>query len=174
MPQVPVLHVVASAAPPLLDLPHALRLIRAWGWDPYVTLTPTAARWLSDDLGELTAAAGHPPRDADRLPGTDSPFPTPAAVLAAPLTFNSLNKWTAGISDNPALGTLNESLGARRPIVAAPCFNPDLAAHPRYPSSAALLKRAGVRLILTAEGSPLPPSGPTWWDQVLRELPTPH
>ncbi|NUU21862.1 MAG: flavoprotein, partial [Streptomycetaceae bacterium] len=171
MPQVPVLHIVAGAAPPVLDIAHALRLIRAWGWDPCLTLTPTAARWLDKDLDELAQVAGRPPRSADRLPDEDKPFPAPAAVLAAPMTFNTLNKWTAGISDTVALGGLNEALGARLPIVAAPYFNADLAAHPRYPTSVAVLRRAGVRLVVNGEGAPLAATGRAWWESVLRELP---
>lgn len=171
MSALPVLHVIAGAAPPALDLAYALRLIRAWGWDPCLTATPTAARWLADSAEEMAEAAGRPPRFRDRLPGEDKPFPPPDAVLAAPVTFNTLNKWVLGISDNPAVGTLNEALGARVPIVAAPCFNADLARHPRHATSVAALRRSGVRLVLTAEGTPLSTTGRNWWADVLRELP---
>ncbi|WP_436789948.1 flavoprotein [Yinghuangia sp. YIM S10712] len=172
MSRLPALHVVASAAPPVLELPHGLRLIRAWGWDPYVTLTPTAARWLAASLDEVAEAAGRPPRHTDRLPGEDRPFPAPQAVLAAPLTFNTLNKWVTGINDNPAVGILNEALGPSLHTVAAPAFNPDLAAHPRYPGAIATLRRSGVHMVLTAEGAPRPATGRAWWEEVLRELPS--
>lgn len=173
MSRLPALHVVASAAPPVLELPYALRLIRAWGWDPYVTLTPTAARWLEGALDEVAEAAGRPPRWADRLPGEDRPFPAPQTVLAAPLTFNTLNKWVTGINDNPAVGVLHEALGPRRPTVAAPVFGPDLASHPRYPTAIATLRRCGTHVVLTAEGTPRPATGRAWWEDVLRELPSP-
>ncbi|MEU8140077.1 flavoprotein [Streptodolium elevatio] len=171
MPQPPVLHVIAGAAPPVLEIAHALRLIRAWGWDPCLTLTPTAARWLEKSADDIAEAAGRHPRTAERLPGEEKPFPAASAVLAAPLTFNTLNKWTSGISDNVALGGLNEALGAKLPMVAAPYFNTDLAAHPRYPTSASLLRRAGVRLVTNGEGAPMTLPGTSWWEAVLRELP---
>jgi hypothetical protein len=68
-------------------------------------------------------------------------------VLAAPLTFNTINKWAAGISDSVALGVLNELLMNGSPIVAVPCAKPALGVHPAYRSSVRLLASVGVTVI---------------------------
>jgi phosphopantothenoylcysteine decarboxylase len=55
-----------------------------------------ARRDPSDDRGRVWDVCARPP-DAD-------------AILAAPLPFNTINKWAVGISDTLALGLLNELL----------------------------------------------------------------
>ncbi|MQA08420.1 MAG: hypothetical protein GEU98_07665 [Pseudonocardiaceae bacterium] len=59
-------------------------------------------------------------------------LPNADAVLAAPLTFNTLNKWAGGHNDTLALGLLNELMGEGVPIVAAPCAKMVLRGHPAY------------------------------------------
>lgn len=68
-------------------------------------------------------------------------------MLAAPLTFNSLNKWAAGFADTVAVGLLCELLGAGVPIVAAPCVKDLLRRHPAYEASIKRLSDAGVRFV---------------------------
>jgi phosphopantothenoylcysteine synthetase/decarboxylase len=68
-------------------------------------------------------------------------------VVAAPITFNSINKWAAGTSDTLALGVLNEMLGTDVHIVVAPCVKPALRKHPAYHESIARLTRAGVSIM---------------------------
>ena len=68
-------------------------------------------------------------------------------MIAAPLTFNSLNKWAAGISDSLALGLLNEALGLGLPITVAPCIKEALRKHPAYRASASLLASVGVNIL---------------------------
>ncbi len=74
-------------------------------------------------------------------------MPPADAILAAPLTFNSLNKWAHGHSDTLALGLLNEALGLDLPIVAAPCVKQALRRHPAYGASIATLKTCRVRFL---------------------------
>lgn len=164
-----VLYIVASAAPPVLDLAAAVSNVRAEGWDPCVTVTPTAARWLAVELGRIEAAAGRPVRVVDRLPGEPRPFPAADAVIAAPLTFNSLNKIALGISDNVALGTLNEAVGASTPLVLAPYFKADLMAHPRYAMSMELLTACGVQMV-TGEDGFQDVQGLKWWARALKAV----
>ena len=71
----------------------------------------------------------------------------PTRVLAAPLTFNTANKWAAGINDTLALGILNELLGEQVPIVAAPCVKAALRRHPAYIHSCQLLESYGVTFL---------------------------
>ncbi|MGR7002172.1 flavoprotein [Yinghuangia aomiensis] len=160
----PVLYVVAGAAPPVASLRYAIPALVHAGWDVCVTLTPTAAAWLADEPGAdgLAAACGRPVRTRDRRLDEARPFPAADAYLAAPLTFNTLNKWALGISDNVALGTLNEALGTGVPVVAAPYFKDRLARHPQVARSSDTLRGAGVHFV----GDPGDADGDVWWDAV--------
>jgi phosphopantothenoylcysteine decarboxylase len=171
MSQSPVLYIVAGAAPPVLDIATLLAEVRERGWDPCLILTPTAAGWLAPELDTVTTAAGRRPRTRDRLPGEERPFPAPDALLACPLTFNSLNKWTLGICDNVALGTLAEWLSTRLPAVAVPWFNDTLAAHPAYAGSIETLSSHGVAIHLDPTGRPHSGDAPVDWAAIADRLP---
>jgi phosphopantothenoylcysteine synthetase/decarboxylase len=108
-------------------------------------LTPVAATWV--DIDALAAVSGNPVRVHPRQPDEQDPLPTADAVLAAPLTFNTINKWAAGISDGVALGLLSELLVGGPPIVAAPCAKAALRAHPAYGLSIDMLASAGVTVM---------------------------
>ena len=140
-----VIYVIGSSAPPVLHLDELVSLLIGQGWDPYVTLSPTAATWV--DVDALTRLSGHPVRVEPRRPVDQSPLPPADAVVAAPLTFNSMNKWAAGISDTLALGLLNEALGIDVPVTAAPCINQALQQHPAYTESVKRLASAGVTML---------------------------
>jgi phosphopantothenoylcysteine decarboxylase len=138
-------YLVVSAAPPVLWIEELVVALTARGWSVCVIATPTAASWI--DLDALATATGcltqvHPrqPREQESLPRAD-------AVVAAPMTFNSINKWAAGASDTLALGLLNELLCAEVPIVAAPCVKAVLREHPAYADSVARLASAGVAML---------------------------
>ncbi|NDZ97171.1 flavoprotein, partial [Streptomyces sp. SID11726] len=85
-----------------------IRAAQKAGWDVCTILTPSAYRWASEDAeGEveaLEALTGHPVRHQYKLPSQDDVLPAPDALLVAPLTANTVNKWAAGISDTLALG----------------------------------------------------------------------
>jgi Flavoprotein len=146
-----VLYVVACAAPPVLHIGILLDQARARGWDVCLITTPTAARWLADQAGELAAATGHPVRSAYKLPGEPDVLPPPDAIAVAPATSNTINKWAAGLSDNLALGLITEAIGMGLPLVALPCLNDAQAAHPAFARSAWELRDAGVSLITRAD-----------------------
>jgi phosphopantothenoylcysteine synthetase/decarboxylase len=141
----PALYVIGASAPPVRQLADACRLAIDAGWKPYVTLTPTAAEWV--DLAELRTVSGQSIRVQPRRPGESDPFPPADAVLAAPLTFNTINKWACGINDTVALGLLNELLSSDLPIVAVPCVKTALRAHPAYAANLHLLEDAGVQFL---------------------------
>jgi phosphopantothenoylcysteine synthetase/decarboxylase len=145
MSDAPVVYVIASAAPPVLDLETLVALLHERGWRVCIILTPTAATWV--DVAHLEAATASPVRVNPRLPHEQDPLPEASAVLVAPATFNLINKWALGISDNLALGLLNELLGVGLPIVVVPCAKPVLRGHPAYAGSRDLLKTAGVRVL---------------------------
>ena len=140
-----VAYVVAFSAPPVLELGEFLQLLHARDWDTYVILSPTAATWV--DIEDLAEVSGHLVRAEPRRPQEPDPLPHAETMLVAPLTFNSLNKWAAGISDTLALGLLNEGLGLDLPITVAPCIKPVLRRHPAYRESIDRLASLGVRVL---------------------------
>ncbi|EHR48404.1 phosphopantothenoylcysteine synthetase/decarboxylase [Saccharomonospora marina XMU15] len=140
------IYLVTSAAPPVLRLEDFIPALYADGWAVCVIATPTAATWI--DLDALAATTGCLTRVHPRPPRQqEESLPRAEAVLVAPVTFNSINKWASGTSDTLALGVLNEMLGAGVPIIAAPCVKPVLRQHPAYADSIARLANAGVVLL---------------------------
>lgn len=145
MNEKPALYIIGASAPPVRQLTDACRLALDAGWQPYVTLTPTAAEWV--DVAGLEHATGHPVRVHPRRPGESDAFPPADAVLAAPLTFNTINKWACGINDTVALGLLNELMSSQVTTVAVPCVKSVLRAHPAYAGNVQLLEAAGVQFL---------------------------
>lgn len=140
------LYLVTSAAPPVLRIEELITILHAEGWATCVIATPTAASWV--DLDALAATTGCLTRVHALAPQQqEESLPRAEAVVAAPMTFNSLNKWAAGLSDTLALGVLNEMLGTAVPIVAAPCVKPLLRQHPAYAPSIARLTNTGVIML---------------------------
>ncbi|WP_055490981.1 flavoprotein [Streptomyces sp. TP-A0356] len=139
----PFLHVVVCAAGIAQDVGTLITAAQERDWDVGVIATPLALRFF--DTAEVEAQTGRPIRSAWRSPGDPRPFPDPDAVVVAPATFNTINKWAAGISDTLALGALCEAGGLGVPIAVLPCVSEALAAHPAYPASLERLSGMGVR-----------------------------
>ena len=138
-------YLVVSAAPPVLRIGELVHALDGAGWSVCVIATPTAASWI--DLDELAAQTGCVTRVHARPPRMEKSLPRADVVVAAPVTFNSINKWAAGFSDTLALGVLNEMLGAGIPIIAAPTVKPVLRRHPAYADSVGRLADAGVTML---------------------------
>ncbi len=66
-------------------------------WDVGVIATPQGFGFI--DATAVEAQTGYPIRSAWRSPGDPRPLPPPDAIAVAPATFNTINKWAAGISD---------------------------------------------------------------------------
>ncbi|WP_338932101.1 flavoprotein [Streptomyces netropsis] len=151
-----ILYLIACAAPPARRLHIPIRSAQQAGWDVCVILTPSAYRWADEDAeGEikaLTELTGHPVRWTYKLPSQADVLPPPDAILVAPLTSNTLNKWAAGISDTLALGLITEGIGLGLPIVALPHWNDAQAAHPAVSRSIETLRAAGVTILLGEHG----------------------
>jgi Phosphopantothenoylcysteine synthetase/decarboxylase len=164
-PSGPVTWVVVSAAPPAVRIHELLAQLHT---DPrlvVVATTATAAAWI--DEAQVRPFTAWPVRSTPRSHDEPKIHPEPDLVVAAPLTFNTINKWAAGINDNPALGVLNEALGNRIPIIAAPVTNAALAAHPAFARSLDVLAAAGVRLTATNAIVPASPTDGYHWQPVL-------
>jgi hypothetical protein len=149
-----VLYIIACGGRPAGDLAPYVARMRADGWDTCVVATPSARKFICAE--HLAEASGHVVRYEYKQPDEQDVLPPPDAVVVAPATFNTINKWAAGISDTVALGLLNEALGLGLPIVAVPFPNVALARHPAFRASIDMLRSSGIRLIFDPERHPLP------------------
>ncbi|MFI1414215.1 flavoprotein [Streptomyces sp. NPDC020707] len=148
----PFLYVVVCAAGVADGIGELISLAQERTWEVGVIATPLATGFF--DVAAVEARTGRPVRSAWRSPGDPRPFPDPDAVAVAPATFNTVNKWAAGISDTLALGTLCEAYGMGVPISVLPCVSEALTAHPAYRDSLERLRGMGVRFGEHAFGGP--------------------
>lgn len=146
------LYLISCAAPAVRRVALGIRAAQKTGWDVCAIFTPAAYRWAVEDAeGEVEALehlTGHPLRHQYKLPSQPDVLPPPDALLVAPLTANTLNKWAGGISDTLALGLITEAIGLKLPIVALPHWNDAQHAHPAVPRNIETLRAAGVRVLL--------------------------
>lgn len=166
----PVLYVVASGAMPVRELPTLISAL-VDDWDTCVITTPEGSRFF--DVPRVTELTGHPVRSSFKDPGAPDVLPAADAIAAAPATFNTINKWAAGISDTLALALLNEAIGLSLPIVTVPWPNAALARHPAFGRSISTLRDCGVRVILDPRHLPdddNPGQAEFPWDELRAEL----
>ena len=151
-----VLYLVVCGAGPAERVADMVELARQEGWDTYCIATESAVEYFVD-LEELGTVSGHQVRTTYRVAG-DEPVPPADAVIVAPATYNTINKWAAGIADNYALSQLAELTGAGVRIVAVPFVNRALAANAVFLRSVESLRAAGVRVLFgPGEFEPHPP-----------------
>lgn len=141
----PVLYLVVCAAPPAQRVGELVELLAGHGWTVCVIATPRAAGWLDGEA--LARQTGFPVRSDYKRPDDPDTLPRADAAVVVPATFNTLNKWAAGVSDTFALGILNEAIGLALPVIAAPYAKPTLAAHPAFAESLAKLAQWGVQVL---------------------------
>lgn len=142
------LYIVVCGAPLASRTADGVKAARANGWDPYVIPTDAALPWLADqDLGDAPVITGNRTPDQPRrtLPAD--------AVAVVPMTFNTLNAWANGNAHTYPLTTLCSALGSRTPTVAVPFAKHELAGHPAWLASLAVLRYAGVRIVNPRDGS---------------------
>jgi hypothetical protein len=146
----PVLYLIACAAGPAQYIDDGVRAARADGWDVCLLLTPSAAAWWEPRMQELVDLTGHPVRSRYKLPWEKDALPKADAMLVAPLSCTSLNKWGAGIADTVAIGIPSEAVHLGVPVVVMPYFNQAQASQPAVARSVAVLREQGV-LVLDGE-----------------------
>jgi phosphopantothenoylcysteine synthetase/decarboxylase len=166
----PVLYVIASGAAPTRELPALISALTG-DWDTCVITTPDGSRFF--DTARVTELTGHPVRTSFKDPDAPDVLPPASAFAAAPATFNTINKWAAGISDTLALGLLNEAIGLGLPIVTVPWPNVALARHPAFGRSIETLRGCGITVIfdpahLPDDESPAQAEFP--WEKLRDEL----
>jgi phosphopantothenoylcysteine decarboxylase len=127
---------VVTAAPLARHTRRTYDTLRRAGWRVTVCPTASAQDWIIDP----------PTQDmlADRI--------RPDAVICCPATFNTLNKWAAGINDSLALGVLNDALGLSTPVLAVPMVAERLCRHPVWEATLAFLATARVDTMDPADG----------------------
>jgi Flavoprotein len=138
----PFLYVVVCACGIAGDVGILITAAQERNWDVGVVATPQGLGFLDEAV--IAAQTGYPIRSAWRTPGEDRPLPPAGAIAVAPATFNTVNKWAAGISDTLALGILCEAYGLGIPTAVLPYVNAAQAAHPAYGQSLERLRAMGV------------------------------
>jgi phosphopantothenoylcysteine synthetase/decarboxylase len=163
-----VLYLVVCAAPPAQFVGDLVELLREQSWTVCVIATPRAAGWL--DIASLTEQTGYPVRYDYKRPDDPDALPLADALAVAPATFNTINKWVAGISDTFALGLLNEAVGLKLPIIVAPYAKPSLAAHPAFARNLRTLSEWGVTVLPNEVIRPRSAQHPFDWLPVVEAL----
>ncbi|MFF4353821.1 flavoprotein [Streptomyces sp. NPDC001530] len=135
----PFLYVIVCACGTAGDVAKLITAAQERHWDVGVVATPQGLGFL--DTEALKAQTGYPIRSAWRTPSEARPLPPADAIAVAPATFNTVNKWAAGICDTLALGILCEAYGMGIPTAVLPYLN---AAHPAYQQSLERLRAMGV------------------------------
>ena len=92
-----VLYVLICGSPPSRDVHKLLTLAQGNDWDTCLLATPSALKWI--DVAALAELTGHPVRSNYKHPDEVDVLPPPDAVIVAPATVNTINKWGAGICD---------------------------------------------------------------------------
>lgn len=152
-----VLYIIPCGAGPAPLVGRLVERAQARGWDVWMAPTPAAMGFL--DAPALAELTGHPVRERYRLPGEAGKLPPADAVIVAPATYNTINKWAGGIADTHALGLLAELTPSGVPIVVLPFVNASLAANRVFRQSVAELRDSDVTVLL-GEGAFVPhPAG---------------
>ena len=147
------LYVVVCGSPAARHVGVFVDLAQRHGWDVCVVATPDGLKFI--DLGALAVQTGHPVRFRYKYPGDPDMLPPADAMVVAPATVNTVNKWAAGIADTLALGLLVEGVGMGLPLVAMPYTNKAMAAHPAFEESIARLRSWGVSVLYGSDVLPL-------------------
>jgi phosphopantothenoylcysteine decarboxylase len=152
-----VLYVIACGAPPTGQVDRLVKLAQDQGWDACVLTTPSGRRFA--DVAGLEELTGHPVRSEYKDPGEPDVLPPPDAIIVAPATVNTVNKWAAGICDTLALGILVEAIGKKLPVAVLPFTNRAHAAHPMFAENIARLRSWGITVLFGPDVYALPEPG---------------
>ena len=118
------LAVVVCGAGPAAAIATFITLAQDQGWTVQVIATPSALDFFDEPA--IERLTGRPVKSQYGWPGTPR-SDIPDAVVVAPATYNTINKWAHGISDTYALGVLAEVTGLDIPVVVLPFVNSALA-----------------------------------------------
>ncbi|WP_433413722.1 flavoprotein [Microtetraspora malaysiensis] len=140
-----VLYVIVCAAGPAGDVGRLVTMAQERGWTVQIIATPSALDFI--DVPELEKLTGRPVRSQYRKPG-EPKSPRADAIVVAPATYNTINKFAQGICDTYALGLLAEAPGLGIPVVVLPFVNSALASRAPFRRSVETLRAEGVHVLL--------------------------
>lgn len=140
-----VLYVLVCGSPLARDVGVLVDLAQRDGWEVCVITTPDGRKFV--DAAALQTQTGHAVRSYYKNPGDEDLLPPPDAMIVAPATVNTINKWAAGITDTLVLGLLIEGYGFNIPTVVVPYTNKVMALHPVLHESMAKLRAWGVQVL---------------------------
>jgi phosphopantothenoylcysteine synthetase/decarboxylase len=150
-----VLSVIVCGAGPATAIATMVKLAHDRNWTVQVIATPAALDFF--ETAAIEHQTGNPVRSQYRKPGSPRSA-IPDAIIVAPATYNTINKWAQGISDTYALGILAETTALAVPIVVLPFVNTALASRVPFRRSVETLRAEGVRILLGPGGfEPHPP-----------------
>lgn len=150
-----VLYTIVCGAGPAADVSRLVSMAQERGWDVQVIATPAALDFV--DIAALETQTGRSVRSQYRKPG-EPRSPRADAIIVAPATYNTINKWAAGISDTYALGILAEAPGLGIPTVVLPFVNTALATRRVFQRGVEELRTEQVHILLGPNGfEPHPP-----------------
>jgi phosphopantothenoylcysteine synthetase/decarboxylase len=149
------LSVVVCGAGPATGIGALVQLALERGWTVQVVATPASLEFF--DQAAIEQLTGSPVRSQYSKPGSPRSR-IPDAIIVAPATYNTVNKWAQGTSDTYALGVLAEMTGMGTPVVVLPFVNSALAGRVAFRRSVETLRSEGVRILLGPGGfEPHPP-----------------
>ncbi|MFF5210862.1 flavoprotein [Streptosporangium sp. NPDC000396] len=140
-----VLYIIVCAAGAARDVGRLVTLAQDEGWTVQIIATPPALDFI--DVPGLEKQTGRPVRSQYRKP--DEPRPPRAdAIIVAPATYNTINKFAQGIADTYALGLLAEAPGLGIPVVVLPFVNSAFASRVPFRRSVESLRAEGIPVLL--------------------------
>jgi phosphopantothenoylcysteine synthetase/decarboxylase len=147
MPTAWVLYVVVCGAGPAPYVTTMIQLAQTRGWNVQVIATPAALDFVDTEM--IARQTGFPVRSdyRDHAARRAAPLPRADAIIVAPATYNTVNKWATGISDTYALGILAEAPASGVPIVVLPFVNAALASRRPYRRSLEILRAEGIQVL---------------------------
>ncbi|GII04230.1 flavoprotein [Planobispora takensis] len=140
-----VLYVIVCAAGPAADVGRLVALAQDEGWTVQVVATPSALDFIDADA--LEKQTGRSVRSRYRKPG-EPRSPKADAIIMAPATYNTINKFAQGIADTYALGILAEAPGLGIPVVVLPFVNTAFASRAPFRRSVESLRAEGIHVLL--------------------------
>jgi Flavoprotein len=150
-----ILTAVVCGAGPAAATGTLVKLAHDRGWKTQIVATPAALKFFDEHA--IADQTGTPVRSQYAKSGTPR-SQIPDAILVAPATYNTINKWAQGISDTYALDVLAEATGIGVPVVVLPFVNTALASRAPFRRSVESLRAEGVKILLGPGGfQPHPP-----------------
>ncbi|GAA3077243.1 flavoprotein [Streptosporangium carneum] len=137
------------------DVGRLVALAQDDGWIVQIVATPPARDFI--DVPALEQQTGRPVRSQYRKPHEPRP-PRADAIIVAPATYNTINKFAQGLTDTYALGLLAEAPGLDIPVVVLPFVNTAFASRAPFRRSVETLRAEGIPVLLgPGQFEPHPP-----------------